>query len=413
VRIHLPGSGRIFAATVSANRATVTPDDVDQMVCYAVRARIATNTVPEYVISTDPHDPVFYSTCYVRDRKISWLPPQVASAEPTAHFAFNNNTCLTCSSFFGNHDASGVPNSVSVPTWVVANECINCYAASAPAVGSDALTCAAVDGGGASSSSSSSSSGAAAIAIAVVVIVLIAAVVAVVVYRRRKGLPLNPLAKTYGKPATFRARVNRPKPLSNESLFSQVANDDHVYTADTYQNPMFTTPAAAVGPTAVVPSVPKRKPPAPVVVNSVMTSPASTVTESTSTAAIVPTRRPPPPSRPAPGGAPAQDSAAVAPKPKPTPRPKPRTVASTAAAAAAEAVEQSQSHTIVDDAPAQWDALVAAGGAVYYFDKTTQRTQWDSPLPPGWEAMVNGDTVYFSEAATGRTQWHFPQETNI
>lgn len=55
-----------------------------------------------------------------------------------------------------------------------------------------------------------------------------------------------------------------------------------------------------------------------------------------------------------------------------------------------------------------WEALVAADGNVYYFNTVTRRAQWESPLPAGWQAAVDGDRVYFVDVDTGATQWEFP-----
>ena len=93
LRVHLPGPRRIFDASVVVNRARpafankpATPywaqraergaPESDAMVCYGVIARaFEDESTPEFVITDDPLDPKFYSTCYVRERAVTFLPP--------------------------------------------------------------------------------------------------------------------------------------------------------------------------------------------------------------------------------------------------------------------------------------------------------------------------------------------------
>ena len=100
------GPRRIFhAMSMKAYRAEpVLPDDT--MICYGVEARPQTETEPEYIVSEDPMDPVFYSTCYVRDKDIKWLPPPGgAPSPPKARWRFNGQ-CIDCKTY--NQSKKGV-----------------------------------------------------------------------------------------------------------------------------------------------------------------------------------------------------------------------------------------------------------------------------------------------------------------
>lgn len=332
LRVHLPGGGRIFAAQVSVNRANVIPTQPNQMVCYAVHARIATQTTPEFITTSDPLDPIFYSTCYVRERKITWLPSPVAQAVPTPHWAFNNNTCLTCDSFSRNQVEPDRPNDYTVPIWVFADECVDCDASDP--LGNDPLTCAASASASSSSSNSALSIG---VAVTVILLVLIIATLGLVAHRRRQGLPANPFGRAYGKPARFRAAKRRPQPLADEGL-DAVASDGG---SAIFSNPTFEATDLPLKPTVPKPT---RKPQIP-------------VTSSTPRAAVRPSL--------------------------PT-------------------------HTSHDDSvPTQvWEGVVA-DGKVYYINSATDQTQWESPLPAGWEAVIDGERVYYSHE-NGEAQWEFP-----
>ena len=124
VRIHLPGSNRIFSGTVFVNRAKPEAKQVDQMVCYAVEAAASSATSPEFVISEDPMDPIFYSSCYVRERNIEWVTPVVAPPPPPEpKFGFGAQ-CLACSSFDENRQPT--TSTMIPPVWTMNKHCITC-----------------------------------------------------------------------------------------------------------------------------------------------------------------------------------------------------------------------------------------------------------------------------------------------
>lgn len=124
VRIHLPGSGRIFPGTVLVNRRKPDPKQEDQLVCYGVEARASDATKPEFVISTDPEDPIFYSSCYVRERNIQWVAPVVPPPPPPLPRSHFSNKCLECASFERNRQPAS--SAMVPPVWTLNERCTSC-----------------------------------------------------------------------------------------------------------------------------------------------------------------------------------------------------------------------------------------------------------------------------------------------
>jgi len=109
---------------VLVNRHKPEPKTDNQLVCYAVEARASDATKPEFVISTDPEDPIFYSSCYVRERNIEWVAPVVPPPPPPLPQSHFSNMCLDCASFETNRQPS---NSMMVPpVWTVSKHCTSC-----------------------------------------------------------------------------------------------------------------------------------------------------------------------------------------------------------------------------------------------------------------------------------------------
>ena len=68
----------------------------DKFVCYPVEARTAAEHTPEYITTDDPEDPVFYSTCFMREREVVYLPRE-AGGTPKAMASFEfHGKCLPC-----------------------------------------------------------------------------------------------------------------------------------------------------------------------------------------------------------------------------------------------------------------------------------------------------------------------------
>jgi len=127
VWVRLPGSARALVFSVQVWRAypdvPSLPAGENTTVCYGVRPRELTATQPEYVISLDPEDPIFYSTCYVRERNITWLDVAAGFTATPPRWRFNGR-CLDCVAFNTNQELGNL----SLPmTWTLAEEnCVNC-----------------------------------------------------------------------------------------------------------------------------------------------------------------------------------------------------------------------------------------------------------------------------------------------
>lgn len=128
VYVTLPGANRILSPlSITVNRAE--PDvPAGTKVCYGVVPRPATSTAPEYIVTEDPEDPKFYSTCYVRELAIEWLgePP----SPPPASWRFNGE-CLTCDSYNQTQQQASAEHFPS-PHWVLSDKCIDCDEEMAP-----------------------------------------------------------------------------------------------------------------------------------------------------------------------------------------------------------------------------------------------------------------------------------------
>ena len=120
--------------------------------CYGVEAQVhADSSTPEYVIVDDPADPIFYSTCYVRERSVAFKP--IGGASNLAKGAFSdtanettvynsnvdtdaagktwkvNGACMSCKSYNRNL-GNTADDSQAPPRWVVndENDCRSCDA---------------------------------------------------------------------------------------------------------------------------------------------------------------------------------------------------------------------------------------------------------------------------------------------
>eukprot|EP01129_Flabellula_baltica_P000570 TRINITY_DN10557_c0_g1_i1.p1 TRINITY_DN10557_c0_g1~~TRINITY_DN10557_c0_g1_i1.p1 ORF type:complete len:987 (-),score=258.71 TRINITY_DN10557_c0_g1_i1:69-3005(-) len=93
----------------------------DTYICYDLGARIATATEGEYIISNDPRDPVFYSTCYIQNNKIKFIGyDDVTPSEIYVPWRFGDK-CLSC------EDHARIKSSnYLVPHWKFADKCVNC-----------------------------------------------------------------------------------------------------------------------------------------------------------------------------------------------------------------------------------------------------------------------------------------------
>ena len=82
----------------------------------------------EYQVSNDPHDPVFYSACYIREPKRLWQAHQWHESVKTVRDFRLETTCLRCDGYQASLDH--VLNQAYVPHWTIDPTCTNCDAPS-------------------------------------------------------------------------------------------------------------------------------------------------------------------------------------------------------------------------------------------------------------------------------------------
>lgn len=123
VWVQLPGNNRILTVDIGVYR--VKPSITgDTTVCYGVHAREQTQTTPEFIISNDPEDPIFYGTCYSREFNITWLGIDQDAPSPS-RWRFNNH-CMDCGVYHANKQSTAEPWRVP-QKWLLADgECMNC-----------------------------------------------------------------------------------------------------------------------------------------------------------------------------------------------------------------------------------------------------------------------------------------------
>ena len=416
IRVHLPGPGRRFAAQVSANKVTVTSDNPDQLVCYAVEGRISTTTRPDYVTTDDPEDPVYYSSCYVRGPSITWLPPQVPTPVEPLEWNLGEGRCLACDSYRAVQREAQVPNNESVPFWRIVRPCADCASPehlSTQANGSGLVSCEVSStgtgtGAGAEAKSEAGAAGATVAAVAVLLL-LVGLTVGYIYYRKKHMLPLRPWRSSASNYERHRAR-----PGHGDTTFQP--------------NPMYEREAPPGGGRGVdgTPAAPARPlPPAKAATKAPPSrpQPASTAsTASTAPTAGPPPSRPQPPPRTQP---PAQASAApgrsrtpasqtpvVVPAACPTIATKPAIPSKPAIPAKPKLAAKPAipAKPVLALAAATWEADVDHESGDVFFVSASGGTQWECPAGPQWSAAVDKETggVYFTDDSTGATQWEMP-----
>ena len=120
--LQLPGTNRVLGL-VSLEPHTTKPDLLsgeEGFVCYGVRSIVPTPLEPEYHVTSDPEDPTFYSTCYVRKENITWLPPIIQSVYTQWSY---NHFCVDCEDYHRNSDLNN--DIFPVVPWHVSED--NCY----------------------------------------------------------------------------------------------------------------------------------------------------------------------------------------------------------------------------------------------------------------------------------------------
>lgn len=123
VKITLFGKDRIADFTTRVNRNQIMQSmGTGKAVCYGLEGRPTSTTSPEYLISDDPYDPVYYSSCYSRQKQITFITPDWVETPPTLTWRYESK-CLDCASY--NH-ISANQSAFYVPNWVTSDVCTNC-----------------------------------------------------------------------------------------------------------------------------------------------------------------------------------------------------------------------------------------------------------------------------------------------
>jgi len=398
VRVHLPGNGRVLPADVSVNYVKPAVVAQDHLACYAVEARLQTETAPEFVVSEDPRDPVFYSTCFVREIDIDWLPPPGGVADRgTPRFRFGD-ICIDCASYA----AAQLPTNASLlvpPLWRTTMDCKNCNGA---ALGNADIMCSAnvaadeseAVSSGTSGGSEANSGSAVGIAFGVVLAVVGVVVIGFLVHRKRQSTstrryttqsdaikvenPVFAAKPTMAKPSrkaprSAPATVDRSRPVeivdaAPRTLSRSNSDEDALVIKASCESSGAVSQLAQLVETKRTP--PSRQPP------------------KAGARPPMPSRKPAVATRPQVASKPP-----VAKKPaRKPPVPRPPSV-----------VVQSQWEAVVDE----------EDGAVYFYDPVTDKTQWESPFAPCWRAEVDDDhEVYFVNTETGESQWEVPSDAS-
>ena len=134
VRIELRGERRVFDATVDVNRASFDPSSAamlqdDAYVCWAVVPRTeATLPVPktEFYTTTDPEDPIFYSTCFLKEIEWIWEDTGVVQKPTPAPWKVNGE-CINCDDWRKKSSST-----YEFPIWRLDPKCSDCEAGPMP-----------------------------------------------------------------------------------------------------------------------------------------------------------------------------------------------------------------------------------------------------------------------------------------
>jgi len=128
VKVKLFGEKRVADFKVEAFWDKAYGVDRESMsACYGVEARLQKDVEPEFILTDDPLDPKFYSSCWVREELITFSPPQgEAAPEPESPWAFDG-VCMDCGSWFDNFNRT--EDRHYIPVWVPkaqGEQCMNC-----------------------------------------------------------------------------------------------------------------------------------------------------------------------------------------------------------------------------------------------------------------------------------------------
>eukprot|EP00040_Diaphanoeca_grandis_P016032 m.82506 g.82506 ORF g.82506 m.82506 type:complete len:1642 (+) comp25523_c0_seq1:122-5047(+) len=442
IRIHLPGKNRIFSADVTVARTTPKALAPDTKVCYALAAREKKSTAPEFIISTDPEDPIFYSTCFERRRVIEFKPLPDKAPLPKPRWSFNGQ-CLKCENYEKNLIPANTSGDMLAPVWEFTRDCENCSAIAIAAIAAEVAnrtnttidvdpvefecvdtttsttftttsrtttsrttslssTTSIANGNtyngndgngndgngnnGNNTTASESDGGGVAVTASVsvvVVLLLLGAIVGFVLYRRK----YSGRAYNYGKHKNRSTALDNP--MYDNPLRHNAGDVDDADAAEVDGN--------GVGLRANKP-MPKRVPPPP---SSSATTPKPMRPPPSTQKPLKPSqptqvhrRAPPPPNPPAP----INDALVESKSPPPRP-PQPTLVLRGADE------EEEELPTFVTT----WEGVIdASTGDVYYVNDSGD-TRWDSPFGEEWRGVIDaqsGDVYYVH--SSGKTSWDAP-----
>ena len=130
VRVELPGKHRIlhvdFKSDIKIYRDVPNPNDVSigDFAAYSVAVATPTLTRPEYTISTDPTDPIFYSTCFTYQIRRKFR--SIKDAPPPLQWNYNGR-CLDCENYHEHMRKFNITRPDAPTTkWMLSNTCQNC-----------------------------------------------------------------------------------------------------------------------------------------------------------------------------------------------------------------------------------------------------------------------------------------------
>eukprot|EP01129_Flabellula_baltica_P013277 TRINITY_DN6131_c0_g1_i1.p1 TRINITY_DN6131_c0_g1~~TRINITY_DN6131_c0_g1_i1.p1 ORF type:complete len:1020 (+),score=191.04 TRINITY_DN6131_c0_g1_i1:8-3067(+) len=93
----------------------------DELICYDLSPRSRTQTEDVYILSDDPEDPVFYSTCYVMNNKKVFVGYETVESAPQSVEWRYGEYCISC------EDHTKISSSdYLAPFWKIADTCVNC-----------------------------------------------------------------------------------------------------------------------------------------------------------------------------------------------------------------------------------------------------------------------------------------------
>lgn len=100
----------------------LTPENKNKLFCWNMQSGFSdkTFTKDEFLVSKDPDDPVFYSTCWLRNRD-NIFPGYEDDAQRSIEVQFKfNEKCISC------EDKASFENLKSVPVWQLKDTCVDC-----------------------------------------------------------------------------------------------------------------------------------------------------------------------------------------------------------------------------------------------------------------------------------------------